>query len=487
MKYLKVVESVLVFCITVVIFQLVAWAEEKCPAPDTYQIHMSKVHEIMKAPTDDPRDLTVTYNIKDFVPPEILDKLYFDQEKMKKGTAELLGFTAPEVVGKIAPEIKPGKYTYKDVEQNSAFKDLFPPELRQHIKKPGPPFVCSISEFEIIPTKQAHANLPLIEVTKRNLGKTKLDKDGYIVPWSWQGGIPFPKPSGKLKPQQVYYSFEKRYDGFDKNFFLYTDSYGYDRNLKLDKYTQAMVHNTRFMGRVLLPPYGWFDERAKKNGEFSAFSYAIFEPRAMRGMSILNYHYDDPNKLDALMIYVPSLRRIRKMSATDTQDTQGDTAYDDSDMLSQKITPKKFPYKFEIIAEREYLMPYSYGTAPAWVDSRNNYELKEIQFQRRPIYVLQMNQLDSNYLYSKRVFYIDKESFVALLGCYYDQKGRLYRAQIYAGFTHFPECGISLSYGGYVVQVDYVDLHSTFQSLANIPAVFPRKYFSMQHLIKMGK
>ena len=125
MKYFKVVEYVLVFCITVVIFQLVAWAEEKCPAPDTYQIHMSKVHEIIKAPTDDPRDLTVTYNIKDVVPPEILDKLYFDQEKMKKWTAEILGFTAPEVVGKIAPEIKPGKYTYKDVDQNheTSFKD----------------------------------------------------------------------------------------------------------------------------------------------------------------------------------------------------------------------------------------------------------------------------------------------------------------------------------------------------------------------------
>jgi hypothetical protein len=175
------------------------------------------------------------------------------------------------------------------------------------------------------------------------------------------------------------------------------------------------------------------------------------------------------------------------MTATDTQDPQGDFAYDDSDMLSQKITPKKYPYKFEIIAEREYLMPYSYGTSPAWVDSKNYYELKEIQFQRRPIYVLQMTQLDSNYLYSKWVFYIDKERFVALLGCYYDQKGRLYRAQVYAGYTHFPEGGIYFMYGGYVVQVDYVDLHSTFQTLAHFPAIFPRKCFAMQHLIKMGK
>ena len=219
MKHLKVARYVLIFWITAFIFQLAAWAEEKYPSPESYMIHMSKAHEIIKAPTDDTRDLTVTYNIKDVVPPKILDILYFDQKEMKKDSAEMFGFTAPEVVGKIAPEIKPGKYTYKDVEQNPAFKDLFPPELRLHIRKPVPPFVCSIEEFEIIPTKQVYSNLHLIEATKRNLGKTKLDEDGYIVAGTWEGGIPFPKPRGEFKAQQVYYSFEKRADAFDKNFF----------------------------------------------------------------------------------------------------------------------------------------------------------------------------------------------------------------------------------------------------------------------------
>jgi len=487
MKHSKLVRFVLVVLASMVIFPLVAWAQTKYPPPESYMIHISKAHEVIKAPTDDPRDLTVTYNIKDVLPPEILELLYFDQEKMKKGSAEMVGFTAPELVGKIAPEIKPGKYTYKDVEQNPAFMDLFPPEFRHHIGKPGPPLVCNIAEFEIIPTRQIHSYLPLIEATKRNLGKTKLDKDGYIVAGSWQGGIPFPKPSGEFKAQQVYYDFEKRYDAFDKNFFLYTDSYGYDKNLKNDKFNQAMVQNTRFMGRLLLPPYGWFDGRAEKNGEFSAFAYALFEPRAMRGMSILNFHYDDPGKMDTLMIYVPSLRRIRKMSATDTQDPQGDLTYDDSDMMCQKITPKRYPYKFEIIAEREYLMPFSYGTSPLWVDSKNHYELKNVQFQRRPIYVLHLSQLDPNYVYSKRVFYVDKEIFVSLFSCYYDQKGQLYRSQIYEGYTLFPECGVYCMYGAYVTQYDYVDVHSTFQCLTNIPAIWSRDAFSMQHLIKMGK
>ncbi len=486
MKHVKISRYVPAVWVAAVLFPLLAWAENKLPAPETYMFHPREVHKIKRA-TDDPRDLTVTYNLQDVVPPEIWDKLHFDPEKMKAEGAKLLGFTSPALVGKIAPEIEPGLYTYRNLEKNPGLKKLFPPELLQHIKAPGPPRVCNIPEFELLPTKQIYCSLPIIEVTKRNLGKTKLDKDGYIVPRTWEGGIPFPRPSGKFKAQQVYYCFEKRAMAFNKNYFSSLESNGYDRNLRMDKYAQAIASGMRFMGRVFFPPHGWFDERAERNGEFSAFTIVNYEPRAMRGMVVLQYHYDDPDKLDAVMLYLPSLRRIRKMSATDTQDPFGDLTYDDSDMLAQKITPQKFPYKFEIIAEREYLLPYSYGISPAWVDSRNHYALRGIQFQRRPCYVLQMTQLDPNYVYSKRIFYIDKENFISIFAAYYDQKGRLYRTQMYGGITIFPEFGTCFCYGGVVAQHDYVDLHSTFQVLTIIPAAFSRKNFSIQHLIKIGK
>jgi hypothetical protein len=406
---------------------------------------------------------------------------------MKKGTAELLGFTSPERVGKIAPEIKPGEYTYKDLEKYAGLKELFPPEILPHIKAPGLPFVCNIPEFNIMPTRQIYSSVPLLEATKRNLGKSKLDKDGYIVADSWQGGIPFPRPSGKFKAQQVYYNFEKRADTFNKNYFIIMESNGFDRNLNQDKYTQSQVMNMRFMGRIYFPPLGWYDKRAKRNGEFSAFAYVNFEPRAMRGMGVLNYHYDDPNKLDALMIYLPSMRRMRKMSASDTQDPQGDLTYDDSDMIAQKITPKKYPYKFEIVAEREYLIPLAYASVPQYVESKNFYALRGTAFQRRPIYVLEMTQLDPNYLYSKRTFYIDQENFSCLLGVYYDQRGTKYRMQLYAGPCFHPECGMQMSYGQVIMQYDYIDLHSTFQVMISKPAAHSRNTFTMGYLIKKGK
>jgi hypothetical protein len=175
------------------------------------------------------------------------------------------------------------------------------------------------------------------------------------------------------------------------------------------------------------------------------------------------------------------------MSGSDTQDPSGDQIYDDQNMFMQKITPKKYPYKYEIIEEREYLMFYSFGSMPAWIDSKNGYAIRDLQVMRRPCYVFQMTQLDPNYVYSKRIYYIDKETFECVYNENYDQKGRLYRTQYYAGLSFFPECGMFNIYGGVPVQRDHIDLHSSISTIVSFPVVWPRSRFSMSYLTKRGK
>jgi hypothetical protein len=73
------------------------------------------------------------------------------------------------------------------------------------------------------------------------------------------------------------------------------------------------------------------------------------------------------------------------------------------------------------------------------------------------------------------------------VAAYYDQKGRLYRVQNYEGYFFDPNMGQGLMYGAIVTQYDFVDLHSTFQVMFNLPAAFRRTNFTMQYLVKMGK
>ncbi|MBW1851393.1 MAG: outer membrane lipoprotein-sorting protein [Deltaproteobacteria bacterium] len=467
------------------LFPWLAWAEAEMPAPETY---LPSTAEIMKqkASFNDRTDLFKTFNPKDILPPEIWKHMNFDVEEMKKQTAEILGFASPEIVGKIAPEIKPGKYTYKDLDKHPGLKELFTPMVLKTVKAGGPPYVCSIMDFEIQPTRQLHWALSLCELTKKNLGKTQLDKDGYIVAGSWQGGVPFPRPSGKFTAQQVYYNFEKRSQSYDKCNRLTGEGLAFDKNLRVDKYNKYAQKKIRLMGRALIPPFGFFDKRAEKRGEFEITATEIYEPRANRGLVTMTLRYDDPYKMDPTLMYLPQMRRVRKMSSTDTQDPNGDSLYDDRGFLLQKITPKRYPYKFEIIDEREYLLAVSYNYATSWVDKENGYAVRDLGFMRRPCYVLQMTQLDPNYTYSKRIYYIDKESWAPTFAEFYDQKGRLYRTYN-VSFGFIPEVGQMVPHGTPAWQVDQVDTHSSYQILVYLPANFSRNDVNMKNMIRSGK
>ncbi len=112
--------------------------------------------------------------------------------------------------------------------------------------------------------------------------------------------------------------------------------------------------------------------------------------------------------------------------------------------------------------------------------------LRDVQLMRRPYYVLEMKQLDPNYLYSKRVLYIDKENYNVCFSENYDQKGRLYRSQLMI-FNFMPEIGQVTLYGTPTFQIDHIDEHSTIQMQVVLPALFSRGDFTIAHLIKMGK
>jgi len=484
-RCLKLIDCNIIFLLTVTFLPLPAWGSEALPPPDTYLNHANEAYKL-KQITDDPTDLIAAYPLKDALPPEIYRLMTFDVEEAKRQTAEILGFKSPELVGKISPEIKQGKYTYKDLEKSPGLKELFPPEFVSFIKPAGPPLIASIPEFEIIPTEQFYWYPKRCEATRQNLGKTKLDHSGYIVPSTWLGGIPFPRPSGKFKARKVYYSFDKVYASYDLCFSSKQEGLSFDRNLVRDKYNKSLYNSIKFMGRTLFPPYGWLDERAKRSGDLRSFSSAMLEPRSQKGLVLLNHSYEDPAKSDQWMVYVPSLRRNRKLNPTDTQDPSGDMTYDDFFHISQKITPERYPYKFEIIEEREYLLPFGYDTGKVWIDSKNGYVLRGVQFMRRPCYVLQMTQLDNNYVYGNRIIYVDKESFRSALSLNYNQEGRLCRTQLHV-LIFMSDTAQTASYGTHTFQFDHLDLHSSFQMPILFPASFVRRDFTIEYLTKRGK
>jgi hypothetical protein len=185
-----------------------------------------------------------------------------------------------------------------------------------------------------------------------------------------------------------------------------------------------------------------------------------------------------------MYLYIGVLRRLRQMSTTDTQDALGgqDVIYDDNRGFSA-LTPTRNPWVAEVIADREFLVPTT--TDGSLYVSSKGWELKNVEMERRPCWVVKMTQMDKNYVYGSKILYIDKETLLWYLYESYDQKGRLYRTG-HEIRTFIPEMGMHSQ--RFVWNRDHIDLHSSFA----IPFLTPMYYMKradvgLEGLIKKGK
>jgi hypothetical protein len=472
-------------CFVVCLFVSLALAPWGSAQQRDYKVTLADLEE-NKHFLDDPRPLfkgKLAY--ENWMPPDVYKKLTFDKEQMKSAWAEIVGFKAPDVVGKIAPEIKPGKYTYQDKEKHPGLKELMIPFYYDIFKPGGPPFAGNFPEITVIPTRQYYYALPVAEGTKKYAGQAKIDNAGYLAEDSYTAGLPFPKPSGPFKAAEIMYNWEKRYWHWE-NFFIAEYNKGYNKDLVMDYNGGIDWWDLRLQGRLLMEPYGWYDERARERKEYAVTLLRHVMPRDNYGTAFVINRYVPREELDQFHIYVNVLRRIRKMSATDTQDAVAgqDCIYEDKEGFSQKLNPKRYPYKFELIGEREYLVPTSTIDGSMYMSSKG-LEFRNVEFERRPVYVIQGTQLDKNYVYSKRVFYIDKETFLLFHIQNYDQKGRLYRSM--CTYTFFnPEMGM---FGAIQVGFrDHIDTHSAVLLNYVTPAPWvTREHVNLGGLIAKGK
>jgi len=471
-------------CITMSVLMPIIFAFDY-PHPDTYMPTFAELRE-NKATYDDPRPVQKNFGFKQVLPPNFYEKLVFDVDKMKSLWAEVVGFKAPDVVGRVAPEIKPGKYTFKDLQKYPGLKELMWPDMLDRIKPGDAPLAGNIPEFEIIPTRQLYWALPVAEETQRNLGKTQLREDGYLKHGTWHGGYPFPQPSGKDIAWQVMYNLEKRYLAWELNFTILGFNHGYTKDLKGDFVCDYIVRSHRLSGRCLMEPYGFLDKRAGARGEFRAFMMPFLSPRDIAGMVQQATYFLDPEKSDQCYMYIPSLRRVRKLSATDTQDPIAgqDVIYDDNEGFMQKLSPVRYPYQAELVEEREFLVAFNPVDGSAYISSKG-VEIHGVQFERRPVYVIQLTQLDRNYVYSKRILYIDKETFSHYDLVNYDQSGRLYRTNFLIYGWH-PEMGMH-SWNGFDIMRDHIDTHSGVQHNYQLPCQWGREDISLEGVIAVAK
>ena len=269
-----------------------------------------------------------------------------------------------------------------------------------------------------------------LELTEANRGKAKmLDEAGT---WGladgsfWPGGYPFP---GTDDPREMMANFQYHLTPDDIDTIPAGGHMGGFSLVNGDgkEYKRFIINLTqrRMSGRVWTPPLGaepgYEDELYRTNTLF-------FEPYDSKGVISMNVIYRDQAALPDAYVYVPVLRRVRRLSSSQRAD-----AIQGSDLTAGDVDTFADPlgmWDFRLLGT-ETLLVNQTGSPPSegMLDNSvqpvaNYYPSPYTAVESRQVHIIEATPRYST-IYSKKVLYVDSQTYRPAVGEFYDRQGQL--------------------------------------------------------------
>ncbi len=295
-------------------------------------------------------------------------------------------------------------------------KDMLPPTMYLRVKDWG----LVLHEIETIPYEHTDQ---LLEASKKYASQNaQMDESGELS--NYVAGIPFPTidPNDPQAGLKLEHNQDRRYMGdtfWMWNDFFITDASGGQRKLG-NTYSRYM-----FVGRVINDPKPTIPEeenpRGLRFGEFAGVTY----PFELSGFNTLQLSYIDRTHEDDYWIYLPSIRRTRRMSTAQRYDTFAgtDLCYEDFYMFNGFVS--QHTYKF--IGKKTMLLALHQMFWPP--QKKEQLQFSPIIVERVPAYIVEQYPKDSKHIYSKRVQYFAEPLMQVTYQEMYDRKGELWKSQ----------------------------------------------------------
>jgi len=253
------------------------------------------------------------------------------------------------------------------------------------------------------------------QATEKYKGTCKLRDDGLLL--NWVAGLPFENPQNGW---EVAWNFEKRCKWDDVDFPYVAPVV--DKKGKVKHFLKGDWRRLYFVGRTEVDPKPAYPN---DRGLELMDSYGYSDPYDMRGIIPRYYRYVDQFKPDDGWMYIPTMRRVRRLSTAQRMDTPGGGnvyTWDDFQGFAGKI----MQYDWKLVGRKEALLPRMAKGTPEWVDGRHLANANQY-YQRVNAYILECIPKDPNHVYSKSVFWVDPESWHFCYAMRYDRGDRLWR------------------------------------------------------------
>ncbi|MDO8637673.1 MAG: DUF1329 domain-containing protein [Dehalococcoidia bacterium] len=271
-----------------------------------------------------------------------------------------------------------------------------------------------------------------MEAARKYAGAARIGTNNQLL--NWVAGFPFPEPKNALEIAYNFYPTLNTGGGVGHDDIVFGSWFGQFKGTKYEKYFTWDVFGRKFKGRTDIPPLGEMPDFTEK-GILYREGILITEPNEVKGFIQQRISYLETGKPDDSYAYIPALRRVRRMTGADVTDPLlgSDTIPDDFEIWRQKLDSRM---KFRVLEQRDFLVPriYTLKEKIPDYDYKKHGPCFQLEWEIRPHWVLEIMINNPDYVYSKRILYMDAVpldqggTYCASWGETYDQKGRLWRA-----------------------------------------------------------
>jgi hypothetical protein len=346
-------------------------------------------------------------------------------------TAESDGGTAA-VVDAGGVDLREGEViTFDQVDRLERF---LPPELWPHRDL----VFYEGMRLEIGPRFADYSPPPVFQqATEAHRGKARIGADGSLE--GYVAGEPFPMAEIDCKgdPEagvKIAWNFDYRWEGAGRNAVA---RYTYwDRGEQLPLYYEGW-------GRQIALAHRPEPQYASKGGDLfrgeqrkSAFAVEIDAPFDAKGIALVNYRYksaDGPPrsaKNDDTWVYVPTLRRVRRISTAQRTDAVSGTDFTFDDLNGFAGIPPQ--YEWTCLGEQDVLATVN-SRVKAYPYTRDHnfgpygLSVADDRWELRQTFKFQFVPKNQDHPYARKVLYIDKNTAEVLYSFAYDRKGELWK------------------------------------------------------------
>jgi hypothetical protein len=372
------------------------------------------------------------------------------------------------VAGGARADVAPGdRITDQNIDK---VKDLISPGLEWCIRHGWP--------LTIVAPKHIEWPKAYKEATEKYAAQVKLSADGLKME-NYVAGLPFPNIDPK-DPQFVYkvmwnydYGPGQGLDDTDlRNFDADTGSIAdhgpmsVERHFLLDHFRRLF-----WIGRLYVEPK---PEMPNPNGYRAQQGlYPILEPFDLKGVGALGNRYISADKQDDSWLYLPSLRRVRRLSTAQRSDALfgQDTDVDSYYGYAGQVAWMDWKY----LGERDLLGVFHAEHNPVKWNDKVDWAFDD-NWEKRRVYVVEGTSKLPQYAYGKRVLFIDKEAWAIPYSDIYDRSGELwkiwindisYRKRAFEGSTAI-DYEDEMPFAPAIVMVDMQLEHATKASLPSL-------------------